>query len=89
MWVVNMGVRTAFQQTRWITIGALAVAIWAVVTWFEVLELIDWASMDYIGRSAVSGVIGLIVLGALIMLLVAMFGELGEEEPSPESWPPE
>ncbi|MEF8807613.1 hypothetical protein [Natronomonas sp.] len=84
-----MGVRTAFQQARWITIAALAVAIWAVVTWFEVLELIDWASMDYIGRSAVSGVIGLIVLGALIMLLVAMFGELGEEEPSPESWPPE
>jgi hypothetical protein len=89
MWVVNMGIRTAFQQARWITIGALAVAIWAVVTWFEVLELIDWASMNYIGRSAVGGVIGLIVLGALIVLLVAMFGELGEEEPSPEGWPPE
>jgi hypothetical protein len=84
-----MGIRTALQQTRWITLGALAVAIWAVVVWFEVLELIDWTSMDYIGRSAPSGVVGLVVLAALIALLVAMFGELGEEEPAPESWPPE
>ncbi|WP_280536092.1 hypothetical protein [Halopenitus sp. POP-27] len=83
-----MGIRTAFQQTRWITIGALAVAIWTVVVWFEVLGLIEWTAMDYVGRSAVGGVIGLIVLGALVVLLVALFGELGEEEPAPESWPP-
>jgi hypothetical protein len=89
MWVVNMGVRTALRQTRWITLGALAVAIWVVVVWFEVLELIEWTSMDYIGRSAPSGVVGLIVLAGLIALLVALFGELGAEEPAPESWPPE
>lgn len=89
MWVVNMGIRTALQQTRWITLAALAVAIWSVVVWFEVLNGIEWSSMNYIGRSAPSGVIGLIVLGAFIALLVAVFGELGEEEPTPESWPPE
>ncbi|WP_096391355.1 hypothetical protein [Halopenitus persicus] len=83
-----MGLRTALRQTRWITIGALAVAIWTVVVWFDVLELMEWTAMDYVGRSAISGVVGLIVLGALIVLLVALFGELGEEEPAPESWPP-
>lgn len=84
-----MGVRTALQQMPWITLGALAVAIWAAVVWFEVLGLIEWTSMDYIGRSAPSGVVGLIVLAGLIALLVALFGEMGEEEPAPESWPPE
>lgn len=84
-----MGVRTALQQMRWITLGALAIAIWSIVTWFEVLELIEWGSMDYIGASAPSGVVGLIVLAALVGLLVALFGEMGEEEPAPESWPPE
>lgn len=89
MWVVNMGIRTAIQQSRWVTLAALAVVIWSVVIWFEVLNGIEWASMDYIGRSAPSGVIGLIVLGAFIALLVAIYVELGEEEPAPQSWPPE
>lgn len=84
-----MGLRTALQRTGLITFAALAVAIWSVVVWFEVLGSIEWASMDYIGRAAPSGVIGLVVLGAFLALLVVLFGELGEEEPSPESWPPE
>ncbi|MFW5964415.1 MAG: hypothetical protein ACOCQM_06075 [Natronomonas sp.] len=84
-----MGLRTAIQQTRWITFAALAVAIWSIVVWFEVLGSIEWASMDYIGRAAPSGVVGLVVLGAFFALLIVLFGELGEEEPSPESWPPE
>lgn len=84
-----MGLRTALQRTRWITFAALAVAIWSVVVWFEVFGSIEWASMDYIGRAAPSGVVGLVVLAAFLALLVVLFGELGEEEPSPESWPPE
>jgi hypothetical protein len=84
-----MGVRTALQQTRWITLAALAVAIWSIVVWFEVFGSIEWASMDYIGRAAPSGVVGLFVLGGFLALLVVLFGELGEEHPAPESWPPE
>jgi len=84
-----MPVRTALKQTRWITVGAIAIAIWAVVVWFRILGRIEWTSMDYIGRAAPSGVVGLVVLAALIVVVVALFGELGEEEPAPESWPPE
>lgn len=89
MWNDTMSLRTSLRDTRWLTLGVIALLVWTIVAWFDIVGQLDWAATGYVGQAAVSGAVGLIVMAAALGFLVALFGELGADEPAPESWPPE
>ena len=49
----------------------------------------DVALGGFVGQALASGVVGIVVLVAGIVMLFVMFGELEESEPAPSVWPPE
>lgn len=62
--------------------------VWTAIIWVAVVRLIDWGSIDYVGTSAASGVVGLLVLMGLGALLAGLLLTPRGTEPSPEAWPP-
>lgn len=85
-----MGTRIALSNTRWITFAVIAAAVWLTVSWFSVFESLNWSALgDTVGPHGFGGVMGLVVLAASLGLLVALYGELSEEDPAPDSFPPE
>lgn len=85
-----MGMRTALSNTRWITFAILAAGLWLAATWFSVFESLNWSALDEpIGPYGFSGIAGLVVLALTLGLLVTLYGELSEEEPGPDTFPPE
>jgi len=86
-----MGIRTALRQTRWVTLGVLFAILWVVLIGYEVASTFDWfaSGATFIGHNTPAGIIGVAVLAATAALLVALFGELSETDPAPDSWPPE
>jgi len=86
-----MSMRTALRQTRWITFAVLATAAWTLLIAYEVATTLDWTratGRDLVGQAATSGVIGLVVMVVFVGLLVVLYGELTETEPTPDTWPP-
>jgi len=82
-----MGLRTAFTQTRIITLAVFAAAIWVVLTILQVYgRLGPLSGGSGVGQTPISGLIGLLVLGGALALLLVLYGELSEEEPVPEPW---
>ncbi|MFB6236125.1 MAG: hypothetical protein ABEH81_04345 [Halopenitus sp.] len=87
-----MSVRTALKQARWITLGVMLAVVWTLVVVAEVASSFAWANwavQDFVGQSAMSGIVGLAVMAILLGLLVVLYGELSETEPNPTPWPPE
>lgn len=84
-----MGLRTALTQTRIVTFGALAAAVWLLLTIFQVYGRLGALSSGDPGQTPIAGLIGLLVMGGALALLVILYGELSEEDPTPEPWPPE
>lgn len=87
-----MGIRTAIGQT-WIgTFAVLAATAWILLSTYEVATTFDWTAWtpaEFVGQTAVSGVVGLVVMVLLLGLLVVLYGEMSETDPSPTPWPPE
>lgn len=82
-----MGLRTALSQSRIVTFGVVAAGIWIVLTILTVYgRLGPLSSGTGVGQTPISGVIGLVVLGATLALLFVLYGELSEEEPAPDPW---
>ncbi|MFT4922992.1 MAG: hypothetical protein ACI8XM_002213 [Haloarculaceae archaeon] len=87
-----MTLRTALSNARVVTFAVLAGGIWLVLTVIDVASRFDWGAIsttDFIGQTAVGGIIGLVIMVSVLGLLVYLFGEIGETEPAPSSWPPE
>jgi len=87
-----MSVRTALEQARWITLGVMLAVVWTLAAVAEVASAFDWANwavQDFVGQTAMSGIVGLAVMATLLGLLVVLYGELSETEPNPTPWPPE
>lgn len=91
-----MGVRTALAQSKIVTFGALLAVAWTLLTAVHVVSVMEglWASQDVavgagVGQTAASGVVGALVMAALVGLLVYLVADLGEAEPAPTPWPPE
>lgn len=81
-----MGVRTALTQSRIVTLGVVAAAIWVLLTILQVYGRLGPLSSGGVGQTPISGVIGLVVLGGLLALLLTLYGELSETDPAPEPW---
>lgn len=85
-----MGTRTALSNSRWIAFGILAAALWLLASWFSVYGRINWNALeDPVGAYGFSGIVGLVVVAVSLGLLVALYGELAEGEPGPDTFPPE
>lgn len=87
-----MGMRNALRQARWVAFGVLAATVWTLLVVVDVATAFQWSSWSpgqFVGKTAVGGIVGLVVLAVLLALLVTLFGELTEAEPTPEAWPPE
>jgi len=84
-----MGLKTALTQARIVTFGALAAAVWILLTVFQVYGQLGPLSSGGVGQTPIAGLLGLLVMGGALALLVVLYSELSEEEPAPEPWPPE
>ncbi|MFC4247003.1 hypothetical protein ACFOZ7_08320 [Natribaculum luteum] len=86
-----MTIRTALRTSRLATYAILFVLVWLLLTTYRVATSFDWSTItspSFTGPNAVGGIVGVVVLIALVMLLIALYGELSETEPAPEPWPP-
>ncbi|MFB6206776.1 MAG: hypothetical protein ABEJ05_09665 [Haloglomus sp.] len=84
--------RDALRRTRWITFGVLVATGWTLLVALDVATAFQWTEWppgQFVGPTAVGGIVGLVVLAALVGLLVTLYGELTEVEPAPQAWPPE
>jgi hypothetical protein len=81
-----MGIRTALTQSRIISLGVFAAAIWIVLTMLQVYGRLGPLSGGGVGQTPIAGLIGLAVLGGSLALLLVLYGELSEAEPAPEPW---
>lgn len=92
MWnVIAMGARDSLKQGSWITVVVLLAAGWIVLVG---LGMADTASLgiatgETVGQTVMSGVIGILVVFGVLLLAFALYGELGEQEPEPETFPPQ
>lgn len=64
---------------------------WIVLTglWVADTATIGLATGETVGQTVMSGVIGLLVMFCILLFLFALYGELGEQEPGPEPFPPQ
>lgn len=86
-----MTIRAALQQSRLATYAVLFALLWLLLATYQVATSLEWAAVSaptFTGLNVVGGLVGLVVMVVLAMLLVALYGELSEEEPGPEPWPP-
>lgn len=71
-----------------VTFGLLAASLWLLYAGTQVFGLLDFSRTSTVGTGTVSGIVGLAVILVALGMLVFLFGELGESEPGPETWPP-
>lgn len=81
-----MGIRTALTQARIVTVGVFFAAIWLVLTILQVYGRLGPLSSGGVGQTPISGLLGILVMGGALVLLLVLYGELGEEEPTPDPW---
>ncbi|WP_247001152.1 hypothetical protein [Halosolutus gelatinilyticus] len=85
-----MGIRTAIDHNPIVTFGLLFAAVWTLLIGLNVVtQMKSPAIGDWVGQHGFGGVMGLLVLTAFLVLILAVFGALGEPDPTPEEWPPE
>ena len=86
-----MSFRSALSGSWYVTIPVLAFLGWLVLRMLTVYDLVttDGGDGPFIGTALVPGVVGLVVMGAVALLFLVLFSELGEASPGPSPWPPE
>jgi hypothetical protein len=86
-----MGLRTALDQSKLLTFVALGAFVWLLLTLLDVAGEIDVfaaGSTDFVGFNATAGIAGIVVLAVVLGVLVALYSEITETDPAPETWPP-
>ncbi|MFC7233715.1 hypothetical protein [Halosegnis marinus] len=83
-----MAMRNALSQNKLVTFAVALAGVWTVLTALRVWNGIDW-SAGYVGQTATSGIVGLLVIGGLFALMLVLYGELESNTPAPETFPPE
>ena len=86
-----MGLRTALENSRILTFAVVSAFVWLLLTALRVAESFDWLAVgagNFIGRNALGGIAGLVVLLVVLGALLTLYSELSESDPAPDSWPP-
>jgi hypothetical protein len=85
-----MTLRTAVQQSKILTFVVLGAFVWLLLTLFDVLSTIDFATgtATFVGQNALGGIAGVLVLAIVLGALVVLYSEITESDPAPQSWPP-
>lgn len=87
-----MGSRTALKQSKILTFSVLVAFVWLLFGLLRVATAFNWYAVsgvtDFLGRNAIGGIVGVLVLVVLLGVLVALYSELSSVEPTPDTWPP-
>jgi ABC-type siderophore export system fused ATPase/permease subunit len=86
-----MSTQTALKQSKVLTFVVIGIFLWLLLTLVRVASAFDLTAVsasDFIGRNALGGVVGVVVMLILLGVLVALLGELMETDPLPDTWPP-
>ena len=85
-----MSFRTALSQSNVLSFAALGAAGWLGLTALQVVGTMQplWSGQSA-SQTAVSGLVGALVIAVALGALVAFLGELGARNPRPQTWPPE
>ncbi len=86
-----MATRETLVRGSWITVFVLLFGGWVILKGLEVLNTAEasFATGITIGQTVVSGIVGLLVMVFVLALLFVLYGELGEDNPTPETFPPQ
>jgi hypothetical protein len=91
-----MSVRTAGKLSPVILAAVLLFGAWVGVNVFRVFDAMGaiWAEGGdllgtAVGQATISGIMGVLVMLAVLGLLVALYGALSETDPVPDRFPPE
>lgn len=84
-----MGLRTALTQARTVTLAVILAGAWLVFNIPRVYANLGPLGETTVGQTPIAGLAGLFVMLVLGILLVYFLGELSEEDPAPDPWPPE
>ncbi|MEF8782804.1 MAG: hypothetical protein V5A39_07370 [Haloarculaceae archaeon] len=87
-----MSSRTALKQSKILTFAVLAAFVWLLFGLLRVATAFNWyefsGAADFLGRNAVGGIVGVLVLVVLLSVLVVLYSELSSADPTPDTWPP-
>ncbi|MFC6989492.1 hypothetical protein ACFQJD_13680 [Haloplanus sp. GCM10025708] len=84
-----MSLKTALRQSRVVTFALLAASVWTILTMIQVYRSLGPLSETVPGQTWASGVVGLLVLAALLGLFVYAFAEAGDAQPQPTPFSPD
>ncbi|QDX41402.1 hypothetical protein [Salarchaeum sp. JOR-1] len=88
-----MSIRNAVSQLGVTVPSAVGLAlVWIFVTGLTVATTMHTGSgvgEGFLGQNLVAGLTGLLALGVVGGMGIALADELGSESPAPETWPPE
>jgi hypothetical protein len=86
-----MATKERFMRGSWLTVLVLLSGGWVVLKGLAVLNTAEasFATGITIGQTIVSGIVGLLVLVVVLGFLFVLYGELGEDDPAPETFPPQ
>jgi apolipoprotein N-acyltransferase len=86
-----MGSQIALRQSKILTFVVVAAFVWLLFGLLRVATAFDWYAVgaaDFLGRNAVGGVLGVLVLAVVLGVLVVLYSELSSAGPTPDTWPP-
>ncbi len=86
-----MSLRTALENSKILTFAVAAIFAWVTFTLFQVATAFNWYAVSpsaFLGRNALGGISGVVVMLILLGVMIALFAEFSETEPKPDTWPP-
>ncbi|WP_426963810.1 hypothetical protein [Haloparvum alkalitolerans] len=85
-----MSMRTAYEQNKFVLVGALLFAGWTALTLLNVANSMGSISTsNWVGQHGIGGIVGIAALLVILAFTLTAYGTLAEPEPAPAEWPPE
>lgn len=86
-----MGMHESLTESKVITFALLVAGLWLVVGGLHVLGIVQasFGGGAMVGQTGFSGVLGLLVMVAILGLMVWLYAEVSDAAAQPASWPPE